>query len=79
MFIRPELRKGDVDLRVKAPRNLVEKIDLISVALGVSRQEIVLVALDSYVTEALAVTRVLAPYVEHQRNSSGMPQEGGLR
>ena len=25
MFIRPELRKGDIDVRVKAPKDLVDK------------------------------------------------------
>ena len=44
MFIRPELRKGDVDIRVKAPADMVEKLDLAASALGLTRQDVVLVA-----------------------------------
>lgn len=79
MFIRPELRKGDIDVRVKAPKDLVDKIDLISLALGLTRQDIVLVALDAYLNETLAVARVLSQAEASQRNSSGVVTAGGAR
>ena len=63
MFIRPELRKGDIDVRIKAPRDLVEKFDLISAAFGVTRQDVVLLAMDAYATELAHVSKVLAPSV----------------
>lgn len=79
MFIRPELRKGDIDVRVKAPKDLVDKVDLISLALGLTRQDIVLVALDAYLTETLAVARVLGQVKEPQRNPSGIATAGDAR
>lgn len=79
MFIRPELRKGDIDVRVKAPKDLVDKIDLISLALGLTRQDIVLIALDAYLNETLAVARVLNQAEASQRNSSVVMTAGGAR
>lgn len=75
MFIRPELRKGDIDVRIKAPRDLVEKFDLISAAFGVTRQDVVLLAMDAYATELAYVSKVLAPSVERQRSRSGEKEE----
>lgn len=75
MFIRPCLRKGEIDLRVKAPNFLVEKIDLISVALGLSRQDLVLVALDLYVQEMAHVSKILSASGEDQRKSGGNETE----
>ena len=71
MFIRPEFRKGDVDIRVKAPADMVEKLDLAASALGLTRQDVVLVALDAYVQELSHVSKVLAPAVAKQRNRDG--------
>lgn len=71
MFIRPELRKGDIDVRIKAPRDLVEKFDLISAAFGVTRQDVVLLAMDAYATELAHVSKVLAPSMERQRSRNG--------
>lgn len=72
MFVRPELRKGEVDVRIKAPRDLVESLDLISMALGLTRQDIVLVALDAYVNEASHVASVLANGLANQRKRNGI-------
>lgn len=71
MFVRPELRKGDVDLRVKAPSHLVEKIDLISISLGLSRQDVVLVALDLYVQELSHMSKILVNSESGQRKHDG--------
>lgn len=71
MFIRPDLRKGDVDVRLKAPSKMIEKLDLLAFALGLTRQDVILIALDAYVQELTHVTRVLAPSVAGQRNQSG--------
>lgn len=71
MFIRPELRKGEIDVRIKAPKGLVEKLDLISLALGITRQDVVLVALDAYVQELGHISKVLAPAVDQQRRRNG--------
>lgn len=75
MFIRPELRKGDIDLRIKAPKELVDKLDLISYALGVDRQAVALIALDAYTTELSHISKVLAPYAAKQRNRNGSREE----
>ena len=75
MFIRPELRKGDIDVRIKAPRDLVEKFDLISAAFGVTRQDVILLAMDAYATELDHVSKVLAPSVERQRSHNGGKEE----
>ena len=79
MFIRPELRKGDIDVRVKAPKDLVDKVDLISLALGLTRQDIVLVALAAYLNETLAIARVLNQVEASQRNSNGVVTAGDAR
>lgn len=76
MFVRPELRKGDIDVRVKAPEGIVEKLDLIASALGLTRQDVVLVALDAYVEELSHVSKVLAPAVVNQRRRNGNKTEG---
>lgn len=75
MFVRPELRKGDIDVRVKAPETIVEKLDLIASALGLTRQDVVLVALDAYVEELSHVSKVLAPAVVNQRRRNGNKTE----
>lgn len=75
MFIRPELRKGEVDLRIKAPKDLVEKLDLISCALGVDRQAVALIALDAYTAELTHISKVLAPCAARQRNRNGSREE----
>lgn len=79
MFIRPDLRKGDVDVRIKAPKDLVEKLDLISLALGITRQDVVLVALDAYAQELAHISKVLAPAVEPQRRRNGSRTAEGPR
>lgn len=56
MFVRPELRKGDVDVRLKAPKTMIEKLDLLSIAFGLTRQDVILIALDAYVQELGIVT-----------------------
>lgn len=71
MFIRPDLRKGDVDVRIKAPKDLVEKLDLISLALGITRQDLILLAADAYVEEQAHVAKLLAQSVESQRIRNG--------
>lgn len=71
MFIRPDLRKGTIDVRIKAPKDLVDKLDLISIALGITRQDIVLVALDAYTQEMAYVSKVLADAVDPQRKRNG--------
>ncbi len=71
MFIRPELRKGDFDLRLKAPKELVEALDLIAVAIGVSRQDVIVIALSQYVDEQVHVSRVLARGMRNQRSLNG--------
>lgn len=76
MFVRPELRKGDIDVRVKAPEGIVEKLDLIASALGLTRQDVVLVALDAYVEELSHISKVLAPALALQRRRSGNKTEG---
>lgn len=75
MFVRPELRKGDIDVRVKAPEGIVEKLDLIASALGLTRQDVVLVALDAYVEELSHISKVLAPAVALQRRRNGTKEE----
>lgn len=75
MFIRPELRKGDFDLRVTAPRSLVEKLDLIAIALGISRQDVALFAIDAFVEELSHVSKVLAPVLANQRRRNGNKTE----
>lgn len=75
MFVRPELRKGNIDVRVKAPAGIVEKLDLIASALGLTRQDVVLVALDAYVEELSHVSKVLAPAVALQRRRNGTKTE----
>ena len=72
MFVKPELSKGDVDVRIKAPKGLVESLDLISLALGLTRQDVVLVALDAYVSEASHVASVLAKGMAYQRKHNGI-------
>lgn len=79
MYIRPELRKGDIDVRVKAPKGLVDKIDMISLALGITRQDLVLVALDVYLQEMTAIARVLTTATALQRNRNGITAEEGDR
>lgn len=71
MFIRPDLRKGTIDVRIKAPKELVDKLDLISIALGITRQDIVLVALDAYTQEMAYVSKVLADAADPQRKRNG--------
>lgn len=79
MFIRPELRKGDVDIRVKAPADMVEKLGLAASALGLTRQDVVLVALDAYVQELSHVARILSVHESHQRNRNGIATDGERR
>lgn len=79
MFVRPELRKGDIDVRVKAPETIVEKLDLIASALGLTRQDVVLVALDAYVEELSHVSKVLVPALAFQRRRNGSKTEGEER
>lgn len=71
MFVRPELRKGDVDVRLKAPKTMIEKLDLLSIAFGLTRQDVIPIALDAYVQELSHVSKVLAPAVAKQRNRDG--------
>lgn len=75
MFIRRELRKGAVDIRVKAPQWLMDVIDQCALARGVTRQDLILVVLDEYCSEALAVSRVLAPLAASQRHRNGIDKE----
>lgn len=37
MFIRRELRKGNVELRLRAPEEMIEVLDLSAQARGISR------------------------------------------
>lgn len=72
MFVKPELRKGDIDVRLKAPSKMIEKLDLLAMALGLTRQDVILIALDAYVQELTHISRVLAPSVPGQRNRNGI-------
>lgn len=72
MFVKPELRKGDIDVRLKAPSKMIEKLDLLAMALGLTRQDVILIALDAYVQELTHISRVLAPNVAGQRNRNGI-------
>lgn len=72
MFVKPELRKGDIDVRLKAPSKMIEKLDLLAMALGLTRQDVILIALDAYVQELTHISRVLAPSVAGQRNRNGI-------
>ena len=72
MYLRPELRKGDVDVRIKAPGDLVEKLDLVAAAVGSTRQDVILIALDTYIRELSQIAKVLAPAVDPQRSRSGV-------
>lgn len=71
MFISPNLRKGDIEVRIKAPRDLVQVIDAIALACGVTRQDVVLGALDSFTKEQLHIANVMANSRLTQRNRSG--------
>lgn len=77
MFVRPELRKGDIDVRLKAPSKMIEKLDLLAQALGLTRQDVILIALDAYVQELTHVSRVLAPSTAGQRIHNGNETERG--
>lgn len=72
MFVKPELRKGDIDVRLKAPSKMIEKLDLLAMALGLTRQDVILIALDAYVQELTHISRVLAQSVAGQRNRNGI-------
>ena len=72
MFVKPELRKGDIDVRLKAPSKMIEKLDLLAMALGLTHQDVILIALDAYVQELTHISRVLAPSVAGQRNRNGI-------
>ena len=72
MFIRPELRKGEVDIRLKAPSFLVETLDLVAISLGITRQDVILLALDAYSQEIRHVSKVVAGRMETQRNRNGV-------
>lgn len=77
MFVKPELRKGDIDVRLKAPSKMIEKLDLLAFALGLTRQDVILIALDAYVQELTHVSRVLAPSTAGQRIRNGNETERG--
>lgn len=75
MFIRRELRKGNVELRLRAPEEMIEVLDLSAQARGISRQDLVLYVLDQYCNEILSVSSVLAHASESQRKRSGNAAE----
>lgn len=75
MFVRPELRRGDVDIRIKAPQSLVETLDLIANSLGISRQDVILVALDGYCEELRHISTVVAGSMAAQRNRNRIETE----
>jgi hypothetical protein len=52
---------------------------LISLALGITRQDVVLVALDAYAQELAHISKVLAPAVEPQRRRNGSRTAEGPR
>lgn len=71
MYVRPDLRKGDVEIRIKAPKELVDILDAESIARGVDRQTVVLIVLDRYVSELAHVSRLVESAVKHQRTQDG--------
>lgn len=71
MFIRPELRKGDIELRLRAPEEIIEVLDFVSSATGLSRSDVVLLALDSYCEEIRRISTVVAAGTRAQRKRSG--------
>lgn len=71
MYLRPGLRKGDVEIRIKAPKELVAILDAESIARGVDRQAVVLVALDRYVEELTHVSRLVDNVARNQRTQDG--------
>lgn len=76
MFIRPELRKGDsIEIRVRTPLFIVETLDLVAAATGLTRTDVVLLALDNYCQETLHVSTVLARAAAMQRSRNGVEAE----
>jgi hypothetical protein len=75
MFIRPELRKGDIELRLRAPASIIQTLDLVAQATGLTRQDVVLLALDAYCQETIHVSKVVGRVPEPQWNACGISAE----
>lgn len=75
MFIDPNLKKGNTDLRVRVTEEMAEMLQAIAIGYGVNRSDLVLSVLDQFIKEISNVSRVTNNMLDSQRKRSGSSAE----